>query len=117
MITKVKLKDDVLTAKVCATQPQIEEGMMNKTFEDFESMVFLMNTLSHSFWMKDCITPLDIVFVDQDRKITSIHKNCPECKQEPCEHYNGSGQYVLELPAGTCDECGIEEGQKIKLTI
>ena len=115
---RVLVNDNIFKVRVCMTPETIQRGMMGQKFnQDFNGMLFMMpQNGDHSFWMKDCITPLDIVFMDQNRKITSIHKNCPECKQEPCENYNGSGQYVLELPAGTCDECGIEEGPKIKLT-
>lgn len=93
-------------------------GMMGKRFSHIkQGMLFLMGGKEQCFWMKNCITPLDIIFMDPNRKITSIHKNCPTCSQEPCEHYNGSGQYVLELPSGTCDECGIEEGQNVQFTL
>jgi len=114
MITKVKLKDDVLTAKVCATQPQIEEGMMNKTFEDFESMVFLMNTISHSFWMKDCVIPLDIIFINKN-KVNKIHYDCPPCYLDDCEKYKGIGNIVLEVPGGYCEDHKIKEGDPFEI--
>jgi len=65
---------------------------------------------------KDCIIPLDIVFINDDMTIQSIQKNCPPCSSNDCEHYLGHGKYVLELAGGTCDECGIEKGQKIKIS-
>lgn len=116
---RVLVNDNIFKVKVCLTPETIQKGMMGQNFnQDFNGMLFMMpENGEQSFWMKNCITPLDIIFMDPNRKITSIHKNCPTCSQEPCEHYNGSGQYVLELPSGTCDECGIEEGQNVQFTL
>lgn len=114
MITNVKLKDKVLTSKVCVTPQQIEEGMMGKTFSDFQSMVFLMNKLSHSFWMKDCVIPLDILFI-KNNVVNKIHRDCPPCSGEDCESYTGIGNIILELPGGYCKENSILEGDPFVL--
>lgn len=116
---RVLVNNNVFKVKVCMTPETIQKGMMGQRFnQDFNGMLFMMpQNGNHSFWMKNCIIPLDIVFIDQDKKINSIHKNCPVCSTEPCKNYKGFGQYVLELPAGTCDECDIEEGQFVKLTL
>jgi len=47
--------------------------MMNKKFDnDFDGMLFLMDDDSHSFWMKNCIIPLDIIFIKDNLKIVDI---------------------------------------------
>ena len=76
MIVKTKIKNNILNSKICATSDQIENGMMDKTFEGFDSMVFLMNGKSHSFWMKNCIIPLDIIFI-KNNVVNKIHHDCP----------------------------------------
>jgi uncharacterized membrane protein (UPF0127 family) len=40
-----------------------------------------MDDKEHSFWMKNCITSLDIIFI-KNNKITKIHKECKPCKTE-----------------------------------
>ena len=76
-------------------------GMMGK--ESLEGcMVFKMGLGVHSFWMKNCLIPLDIVYVMNNR-ISHIHPNCPV----PDPHtmnppkYSGMGDHVIEFPAGT----------------
>ena len=57
---------------------------------------------SPSFWMKNCLIPLDIVFVNNGR-ISKIHPNCQP--SDPHEmnpiKYTGIGDHVIEFPAGT----------------
>jgi uncharacterized membrane protein (UPF0127 family) len=55
--------------------------------------------------------------MDESQNITDISHNCPPCNTNDCDHYNGYGQYVLELEGGTCEKCGIEKGQKAKFTL
>jgi uncharacterized membrane protein (UPF0127 family) len=109
MIVKTKIKDNILSSKICATPDQIENGMMDKTFEGFDSMVFLMNGKSHSFWMKNCIIPLDIIFI-KNNVVNKIHHDCPPCNSDQCESYTGVGNIVLELPGGYCQDHNIKEG-------
>jgi len=114
----VFVNDNMFRVRVCVTPETIQKGMMGQKFNsDFNGMLFMMgNNEEQSFWMKNCITPLDIVFVNDDLTINNIQKNCPPCSSNDCEHYSGHGKYVLELEGGTCDKCGIEEGQKIKIS-
>ena len=50
---------------------EIQRGMMGRDSLD-GCMGFKMKKGFHSFWMKDCLIPLDIVFVLNDR-INKIH--------------------------------------------
>jgi len=114
MITNIEIKKIRLSSKVCATPEQIERGMMDKTFDQFESMVFLMNGKSHSFWMKDCLIPLDILFI-KNNIVNKIHHDCSPCNSEECETYQGIGNIVLELPGGFCQENRIQEGDPFEI--
>ena len=114
----VFVNDNMFKVRVCVSPETIQKGMMGQKFNsDFNGMLFMMgNNEEQSFWMKNCIIPLDIVFINDDMTIQSIQKNCPPCSSNDCKHYPGNGKYVLELAGGTCDECGIENGQKIKIS-
>jgi len=102
--------------KLVSSKKDIQNGMMGKRFNDFDGMLFLMGPGNHSFWMKNCIIPLDIIFVDGN-EITKIHSNCQPCHRENCPTYQGSGDMVLELEGGTCEELGIEVGDTIKVLV
>ena len=87
---------------------------MGKTFdESFQALLFLMGGKKQCFWMKNCIIPLDIIII-QNNKIQTIHHDCPPCEEDPCQTYCGHGNIVLELLGGTCYELGIEEGDDVE---
>jgi uncharacterized membrane protein (UPF0127 family) len=110
------INNNIFNVKCLLTEKDIQEGMMNKKFDDnFDGLLFFMNGKNHSFWMKNCIIPLDIIFI-QGKTISSIHHNCPPCKEDPCEGYKGFGDLVLELPGGTCKKYDIKEGDTIELS-
>lgn len=112
---KVTINDNNFKVKIQNTPKEIKRGMMNKTFDDsFNGMLFVMNSKEHSFWMKNCIIPLDIIFINGN-KITKIHHNCPPCEDEDCKYYHGKGDYALELKGGTCKKLGIKAGDTVSL--
>lgn len=110
----VKIKNKPFNVKVCNSRKEIEEGMMGKKFDGFDGMLFFMGEDEHSFWMKNCIIPLDIIFISNNLLINNIHHNCPPCDDIFCDNYEGYGKYVLELPGGKCKELGITKGDSVK---
>ena len=117
---RLKIGDNIFNVKVVHTDADRAEGMMNKTFTDkYNGMVFLMDNDINCFWMKNCIIPLDIIFID-GTTITKIHHNCPPCESQndmECDNYCGKGRMILEVQGGTCHNLNIEKGQTIKLLV
>jgi len=108
IINKNKFK-----VKTVMSPKDTSRGMMNKKFNNtFNGMLFIMSEGSHCFWMKNCIIPLDIIFIDNGI-ITKIHHNCPPCKTKECKNYCGEGDMILELQGGTCKELNIKIGDSI----
>ena len=100
--------------RIVSSYKDTKNGMMKKKFNDeFNGMLFLMGDGTHSFWMKNCIIALDIIYI-KDNKITKIHNNCPPCDTDDCDHYPGTGNLVLELKGGTCEDSDISVGDSIK---
>ena len=95
----VKINKESFPAEVMTSPEQISKGMMGRNSLD-GCMVFKMKKGFHSFWMKDCIIPLDIVFV-LNGKINRIHQNCQPCDDECNERFTGAADHVIEFPAGT----------------
>ena len=110
-------------AKTVRTPRAIARGMMGKTFEDIgaDAMVFVMggagSSKEHSFYMKNCIVPLDVLFTDRST-ITKIHRNCPPCAEDEkeCKTYPGRGNTIIEMLGGTCARMGIREGDAVVFT-
>lgn len=62
------------------------------------------------FWMKNCLIPLDVVCI-RDDKIVKIYRSCPPCTSDPCTSYPCENiDYVVELLGGTCRSLGIRVG-------
>ena len=113
----ISINSSKFKVKIAATKEAIQDGMMKKRFnKDFNGMLFLMGYGDHSFWMKDCIVPLDIIFIDGN-EITKIHSNCEPCQEKNCPRFEGYGDMVLELRGGTCERLGIYEGDALKFLI
>jgi uncharacterized protein len=59
----------------------------------------------YPFWMKNCRFAIDMIWLDEDRRVTYIADSVPPCKKDPCPSYGPSGParpalYVLEINAG-----------------
>ena len=56
----------------------------------------------HGIWMKNCRFPIDIVWLDEERKVVHVAESVPPCKAEPCPVYNPlrRAAYVVEMNAG-----------------
>jgi YVTN family beta-propeller protein len=79
-------------------------------------MLFAFNDEEHrSFWMKNTLIPLDMIFVDSSSKIIDIKENVPPCEQEECPNYPSGepAQYVLEVNAGFVQEKGVKIGDRL----
>lgn len=118
MYIHTRINQDIFKTKVLISDKEREKGMMGKTFNSgVSAALFVMNAnnnnnqtnrnIRHSFWMAGCIIPLDIIFV-KNGKITRIHHSCPPCTSAPCRKYSGVGDYVIEMPGGTCKKMNIK---------
>ena len=115
---KVTIGENIFEVKLSMTRKSISEGMMGKKFDNtFNGMLFIMpETTEQSFWMKNCIIPLDIIMINNNT-ITEIHENCEPCgKGSPCKSYRGFGNMVLEIGGGECTKNGINVGDNITIS-
>jgi uncharacterized membrane protein (UPF0127 family) len=97
----VRINDNIFPGEIMSTPNELERGMMGRNSLD-GCMIFKMGKGHHSFWMKGCVIPLDIVFVLNGR-ITKIHQNCPvpDAHQLTLPRFTGIGDHVIEFPSGT----------------
>lgn len=104
----VRINNNTFNVEVNNTEEEIKRGMMGR--ENLNgAMLFNVGKGYHSFWMKNCLIPLDIVFISNNR-ISKIHQNCQPC-DECSERYTGIGDKVLEFPADTTK--GWKVGDKV----
>lgn len=95
------------------------EGLMNRSaLAADRGMLFLFpNPEQRTFWMKNTLLPLDILFLDQNKKVISIvnHANpCADPTGDMCARYVSTlpAKYVLELKADQSKERQILAGSQ-----
>jgi uncharacterized protein len=56
----------------------------------------------HGFWMKNCRFPIDMVWLDADRRVVHVAESVPPCTKDPCPVYSPMrrASFVLEVSAG-----------------
>ena len=80
-----------------------------------EGMLFVFeNEDERSFVMRDMAFPLDILFIDADGRITTIHE-APTEEDSDLTSYRGEAKWVLEVNYGYADANGIEEGDRVEI--
>ena len=102
----------ILPIEVMNTPTQKTLGMMGRKNIDGGMLFTFPDIQEQSFWMKNCLIPLDILMM-VDNKVTQIHPNCPPCNTSTCKHYKGVGNKVLELKGGECEKLNIKKGDNL----
>ena len=78
-----------------------------------EGMLFPMDPPRQaSFWMKNTVIPLDIIFIGGDRRILNIAANAVPYSEKNLDS-DGLAAAVLELNGGRAAELGIAPGDKV----
>jgi uncharacterized protein len=105
--------------ELATNDAQRELGLMHRTSLPADrGMLFVFPyDAPQSFWMKNTLIPLDMLFFDKDRKLVSLQLDVPPCKADPCPTYPSGkpATYVLELAAGTVAQLGITTGDTFSL--
>jgi len=95
----VILHNKEIPLEIMTTPNAISTGMMGREYLDGGMLFIFPEVAERSFWMKDCIIPLDIIFI-VNNKVTKVHNNCPPCNKNNCKSYYGIADKVLEFSAG-----------------
>jgi uncharacterized membrane protein (UPF0127 family) len=94
---------------------QRELGLMNrKSMQENQGMLFIFPFERYqSFWMRNTFISLDMIFVDANKTIVTIHKNTQVLSDQS---YPSSkpAKYVVEVIAGFSDKNNIQVGDKIE---
>lgn len=115
---KVCFGQNCFLVEVAETSVERENGLMDR--EDLaknRGMLFIFDENGiYSFWMKNTLIPLDIIWINDD-KIVFIEKNVQPCKgKEICQPITGlDANYVLEINAGISDEVGLKIGSAVNI--
>lgn len=100
--------------EVARTQQEQEQGLMfRKEIAADGGMLFPMEPpRTASFWMKDTLVPLDMLFIHTDGSIAFIKAQAQPYAREPVSA-GVPVAAVLELRGGRAAELGIGEGDRV----
>lgn len=102
--------------KVEVAQSMIAQGkglMFRTKLGPDEGMIFPMDPpRGASFWMRNTVIPLDLIFVAPDGRISNIAANAIPYDETPLTSI-GTVKGVLEIPGGRAAELGIAPGDKV----
>lgn len=101
--------------EMAVTPDQQQQGLMHREIlPEEEGMLFVFGAVTkRSFWMKDTLIPLDIIFLDQDGKINHIHHMAEPQNTTPITSSRPS-KAVLEINGGLANRLGIEKGDMVQ---
>lgn len=110
----VTLRGHTFSVELAATPEEQEHGLMDrKSMAADHGMLFAFpDAEPRTFWMKDTLIPLDMVFFDARRRAVTVLGDVPPCKADPCPIYPSTepARYVLELNAGAAAKFGVRKG-------
>ncbi|MCU4743220.1 DUF192 domain-containing protein [Natronoglomus mannanivorans] len=108
-----------VTLEVAANGTERAEGLMyRESLPENHGMVFVYaDEDQRSFWMKNTLIPLDIIYLDSDGTVLNVEEAepQPDASDSDLERYHSDGpaQYVIELDQGFSEEHGIEPGTEV----
>jgi uncharacterized protein len=66
-----------------------------------------------SFWMKNTLIPLDMLFIDETGKVTRVHHDAVPLDETPIDG-GRDVRFVLEINAGLARRLGLVEGSDLR---
>lgn len=101
--------------EVARTDAQRMRGLMfRREMAESAGMIFLFPGESHqTFWMRNTLIPLDMLFIKADHTVLGIVENATP-KTDTQRKVSGDSQFVLELNGGAAKKFGLKAGQQVK---
>lgn len=105
-----------LATEVADTEEERRIGLMNRTELETDGMLFVFEQeVKASFWMKDTLVPLDILFIDKDGIIIDIYENAQPRNTEKTYPSTKPILYALEIEGGRNKLLRLKPGDKLQI--
>ena len=102
-----------LLLEVASTAAERQHGMMGrKSILPICGMLFEGLSGGGYFWMKNCLIPLDIIFMDKNGYITKVY-SMPADDGKKHYDYDDDDVSAIEMKHGLCDALGIVPGFRV----
>ena len=108
----------VVHIETAADEPTRAQGLMyrDQLAPDRGMLFFFAQSGDYPFWMKNTLIPLDMIWIDDQRRIVHVAPNVQPCRADPCPSVpaGGNARYVLEVAAGVAARHGLANGQTLR---
>jgi len=117
---EIKLPDGFkIRAEMMVRPEDLVKGMkFRPSLEPNRGMLFMHSKEgSYAHWMYEVLIPLDMIWMDRNRRIVQVVHHAPPCPgpKEQCLSYGGQypAIYILEVAAGTAARHGLKPGVQL----
>lgn len=114
----IEAGSSIINAEIADSPDKWSTGLMNRqSLAENTGMLFVFpDSAPRSFWMKNTLIPLDIIFIDEKGTVINIEEAEP-CKADPCRTYQSerNARYVLEVNMGYSKLYNITKGMNITI--
>ena len=124
----IRVKDVSVRAEVVDTAVDRQQGLMfRENLPQGQGMLFVFEDEGrYGFWMKNMKFPIDIIWIDKEKRVVDIKPNLSPCqevresfaggdREKSCEIFEPRAKalYALEVEAGFCRRNKIEIGDRV----
>ncbi len=117
---KMCFNENCFIAEVAKNKADRTRGLMfRESLANDGAMLFVFPDVGlHNFWMKNCLIPLDIIWLDENYKVVAIKPNnqpCPKTGDCPSITPGVVVKYALEINAGFSSQLNLAIGSQSTL--
>lgn len=111
----ISLGNTNINADIADTESLRQLGLSGRESlaEDRGMLFVFQDDDPHSFWMKDMLFPIDIIWLSSDKKVIYIAKNAKPESYPSSYRPTDDSRYVIEVPSGFSDRHNISVGSNV----
>ncbi len=104
--------------EIASDDPTREQGLMYRDqLAPERGMIFIFPSSGvYPFWMKNTLIPLDMIWIDESKRVVHVAADVPPCRADPCPSYppGASARYVLEVAGGVAAQHHLTTGALLR---
>ena len=106
----------LLDAEIASDPETRSRGLMfRRSLPEMSGMIFVFaEEAPLTFWMKNTLIPLDMLFADSSGRVVGIVENAVPLTLTP-RAVDGASKFVLEVNGGWCARHGVARGDSLDL--
>lgn len=111
----IHIAGSAIKTEIADSDQELEKGLSGRIcIGENEGMLFVFKEPGYyNFWMKDMKFPIDIVWVDANKRVIEVTDNIQPSTYPDTFISTRRPQYVLELKAGQAAKLGITSGKTL----